>query len=1259
MNFRLLREGVEIDSLGNQLTPEQSIYFANSKVRDSKGRLLVVHHGTYNTFDSFAQGDIGFHFGTEKSANDRRNFVTHSWDAHTKDDWKVGKYHLNITNPFKGEFDYESYDGVSIAAVWLFGTSYDGLIEFVNDDKLGETYIPREFSDARSVEIIKDVVRRFAPKYDDWSSIPRDAEPNVIMRNLFKSKGYDGIEYVNAFEGAGDTSYIAFEPEQIKLITNKTPTSSRKMHEGVGDNLPSIEEVESLFSQLGYDKDYQINHSAFIFPDGKIFFNNTHEDFYIELCDRGIIDDYYEDFIVTKFNCIRCCDIDGYEHYIELPKSVTLRQIRTLTDWADHSEEKYGYNIIQLCSRNDGFDEKVYDLDKLRREGEDPVEYIINRVKRFYSSGKLYEEIDDTEVEHNFDSSDIFTSFTDKMMSKFNSMSSDEILSYLMTSPRTDIDVDSPMFILPNGKIVSVFDVLKKNGLMGELEPTHNALPECFGWVLMSELGYSADEVAEISDNWRLDDYFDEMLNELTHRHNWARINCGKTWMEDRFYCVLPNKVTPSQFNTLEEWMDWGFDNGKDNVLVFVTDNHIAKTYSMAEDFPDGVIKKIKRFYSSGKFYESAYTDDNEDKVGIFLHGKCDEWCVNNFKPGDEIFAFTQLWTDWGKEPIDGQDEHLIHALIFRDNHYIDASGEYDDIYDLMCNFDEDPDDCAFYRFRSVNDFKKFLDDKLKFKTLRVDLNEKIEHMTVDEDSSDYDELFVVDSVQELKYFMDTTDWDEFKIIDSSHYDGNYYIGNALSHIHSNILKNAVDGGWFPDHNRMSIQSIFSDSDFILIERGKDCDGEMFGIDWYDYKFIFEDYTILARDDISDTELIKKFGKLIEVQEYEELEEKVISNKEVISTLTKKWKNYMSEMGITSKEAREHILDKYDEEDIQKIVDFVSSLKFPLKVYRGLKSYGNSFKVNIDKPGAHWTTDPKLFTSSNSSFRNVDHIIVGYVDEDDIDWGTTIDTYAHYSLRPDYNRYPEMEVTLKRGAKPKNITEVDKGSLLNESLQKLASNAFITDSPYQIRDLLFNKPKLYRILYDSNIDKYMIGDGEEVIHWDLIKAARKHGYYAEMEEFIDELGDLENYVEFGEGGQFLDDEEIESYLIYMVYSPDEDTFVLGEDGYQFRYTLKQGVMFTRDSYLEDCDLYRVLKAGMTTNTSTNDLDDTISEYIVDSVNRYTVGSRLCEEELPKDTEISQKSKDNITKNSTNVDIKTDEEKIQEIKNSIKVSVTEN
>ena len=40
-----------------------------------------------------------------------------------------------------------------------------------------------------------------------------------------------------------------------------------------------------------------------------------------------------------------------------------------------------------------------------------------------------------------------------------------------------------------------------------------------------------------------------------------------------------------------------------------------------------------------------------------------------------------------------------------------------------------------------------------------------------------------------------------------------------------------------------------------------------------------------------------------------------------------------------------------------------------------------------------------------------------------------------------------------------------------------------------------NKPKLYRILYDGRIDKYFIGDGYEVIHWEMLMDAKRKGYY--------------------------------------------------------------------------------------------------------------------------------------------------------------------
>ena len=144
-------------------------------------------------------------------------------------------------------------------------------------------------------------------------------------------------------------------------------------------------------------------------------------------------------------------------------------------------------------------------------------------------------------------------------------------------------------------------------------------------------------------------------------------------------------------------------------------------------------------------------------------------------------------------------------------------------------------------------------------------INEKIEHIIFDEESWDYDELFVADNVSELKHFLNRTNWEEFRVVDSSGYDGNYYIGNARNYIHADILSKASDNGWFPNHNKMSVHSLHSDIDFIYIIRGKDNDAGMFGCDDYCVKYVFEDYTILTRDNSKDDkDIIKKFGNLID-----------------------------------------------------------------------------------------------------------------------------------------------------------------------------------------------------------------------------------------------------------------------------------------------------------------------------------------------------------------------------------------------------------
>ena len=198
----------------------------------------------------------------------------------------------------------------------------------------------------------------------------------------------------------------------------------------------------------------------------------------------------------------------------------------------------------------------------------------------------------------------LMSNFIDNLTSKYTSMTSEQMLSFLKAPQRDSLDVDSPMFILPNGKIVSVADVLKANKV--DFELTHNAVCECFMWLLMNNLDYNQDEIEYLSDyEWKLESYGFKILDVLTYKFNWARINCGRTWMESRFYCVLPDTMTNAQYRTLEEWLEWGVDIGRKSVLVFAKHKPYDYTYSLTDSFPEEIIKNIKRFYSSGRFYES------------------------------------------------------------------------------------------------------------------------------------------------------------------------------------------------------------------------------------------------------------------------------------------------------------------------------------------------------------------------------------------------------------------------------------------------------------------------------------------------------------------------------------------------------------------------------------------------------------------------------------------------------------------------------
>ena len=146
---------------------------------------------------------------------------------------------------------------------------------------------------------------------------------------------------------------------------------------------------------------------------------------------------------------------------------------------------------------------------------------------------------------------------------------------------------------------------------------------------------------------------------------------------------------------------------------------------------------------------------------------------------------------------------------------------------------------------------------------------------------------------------------------------------------------------------------------------------------------------------------------------------------------------------------------------------------------------------------------------------------------------------------------------------------------VNESL-KNEGGFFITNSGRDILNLLQNKPKEYRIVYDANLKLFMICDANEGIHADMLEKAYKNGLYYNMDKFIDSLGSFQNYIETGQdGGWDENDNEINSFLYYMVFDP-TGQWEAGDDDYDTVYKLPFGNLFTRKCDLSEIPFYNIL-----------------------------------------------------------------------------------
>lgn len=182
-----------VDSNNNQLTREQANYFRNSKIRDRSGNLLVCYHGsghknitTFDMYDNEAKKPKCFFSTVEKYSNE------YAYNIDTDEPGETYQVYLNITNPF-------------------------------------------DIKDPKCQELAKQIL-------GELPTTRNILDTDVLFNELYKNKhkyGYDGIiageelppRDLKRFGNDANTSYVPFYPNQIKLVSNKKPTSSNRVDE--------------------------------------------------------------------------------------------------------------------------------------------------------------------------------------------------------------------------------------------------------------------------------------------------------------------------------------------------------------------------------------------------------------------------------------------------------------------------------------------------------------------------------------------------------------------------------------------------------------------------------------------------------------------------------------------------------------------------------------------------------------------------------------------------------------------------------------------------------------------------------------------------------------------------------------------------------------------------------------------------------------------------------------------------------------------
>lgn len=260
-----VRFSIKEDTEGRELSEGQQKFFAESKVVDSKGRLLTLYHQTGNDFTIFEPRRKGA--GSSDSETPFGIFMKTSPEDIGLKGKKQMELYANIKNPLEAtdrEDLKEKFKKISAEYVAITEeeekTNAEYKQKFEKAKQNLETYMSewrKEHPEASRRDIFEDVEymkrREMESKaLSEWENANAEVENKAkeIITEMLEENGYDGVilKADRGSFGRKTDAYIALHPEQVKRVDNLNPTEDTDIRLSIREEAYDalVEENEAL-----------------------------------------------------------------------------------------------------------------------------------------------------------------------------------------------------------------------------------------------------------------------------------------------------------------------------------------------------------------------------------------------------------------------------------------------------------------------------------------------------------------------------------------------------------------------------------------------------------------------------------------------------------------------------------------------------------------------------------------------------------------------------------------------------------------------------------------------------------------------------------------------------------------------------------------------------------------------------------------------------------------------------------------------------